>query len=347
MRELNRSSGLLGSRSTAFCVVHVSSLLSALSLGALLALAEPAAAQSKASTSPAQALFDQGKALMQAGRAEEACPKFEESQRLEAGSGTLLNLGLCYEQTGKFASAWSTYVASEQAAQARGKADRAAAAHERSEALAPQLSRLTIDVPLGARPAGLRIERDGVELDATQWNAAVPLDGGTHNVRAWAPGFQEWRESIVVPEKNGVLTLSVPALVPVARPAAPPAPSAEPARVELPQGSGTALPPRRIAAVAAGGVGVVGITVAAIFGLRTISKKHQADKTCTDGACTTDGGVQAGEDARAAGNVATIASIVGVVGLAGGAVLWFTTPHTERSTRVGLGFGRVQLEGSF
>ncbi|HET9932059.1 MAG TPA: hypothetical protein VFQ35_15255 [Polyangiaceae bacterium] len=334
-------------RSTALCVVRGSNLLATLSFGALLAMTQVAAAQSRAGTSPAQALFDEAKALMQAGRAEEACPKLEESQRLEAGSGTLLNLGLCYEQTGRLASAWSTYIASEQAARARGKVDRAAAAHERAEALAPQLSRLTIEVPLDARPSGFRIERDGVELDATQWNAAIPLDGGSHSVRASAPGFHEWRESIVVPEKNGLLTLRVPALTPIASPPPTSAPRAEPPRVKLSNSDPSALPPQRVAALVAGGVGVAGVAVGAIYGLRAISKKQQADETCTDGVCTTPGGVRAGKDAHAAGNVATVASVIGVLGLAGGAVLWFTTPHTERSTRVGLGFGSVQLEGRF
>src|ERR1044071_5690414 len=57
----------------------------------------------------AQALFEQGRALMARERPEDACPKFEESQRLDPALGTEFNLASCYEKLGKLASAYALF----------------------------------------------------------------------------------------------------------------------------------------------------------------------------------------------------------------------------------------------
>jgi hypothetical protein len=104
---------------------------------------------------------------------------------------------------------------------------------------------------------------------------------------------------------------------------------------------------QRIGALAAGGVGVVGLAVGSIFGLEASSHKSEADKTCTGSACTTDAGVSAGNAAHAAGVVSTVGMIIGAVGLAGGATLWFTAPSRGGKTEVGLTPGGVVMRRSF
>lgn len=67
---------------------------------ATLAVAPVAAAQGK---SPADVLFDEGTALMNAGKYAEACPKLEQSLKLDPGIGGMLWLADCYERAGRTA----------------------------------------------------------------------------------------------------------------------------------------------------------------------------------------------------------------------------------------------------
>ncbi|MCL2451247.1 MAG: hypothetical protein FWD17_20060, partial [Polyangiaceae bacterium] len=72
---------------------------------AVIACAGPGAghafAQTASEEAAAEALFEQGRDLMLAGRVAEACPKFAESERLDPAPGTLLNLATCYERNGQ------------------------------------------------------------------------------------------------------------------------------------------------------------------------------------------------------------------------------------------------------
>src|SRR5687768_18046990 len=120
-------------------------------LAAAIALPAPRAYAQRSvdNKAAAEALFDHAKRLHAAGRYAEACPKFAESQKLDAGVGTLLYLADCYEKIGQTASAWAGFREAAAAAKNAGQEEREKIARDRAAGLEPQLSRLTITVEGG------------------------------------------------------------------------------------------------------------------------------------------------------------------------------------------------------
>src|SRR6478752_6509904 len=107
-----------------------------------VALAQTSASDKAA----AEALFDQGVRLMKQNSFAEACPKLEESERIDPAVGTLLYLGECYERAGKTASAWATFREAASLANNMNQGDRARVAGSRAQDLEPRLSRLSIEL---------------------------------------------------------------------------------------------------------------------------------------------------------------------------------------------------------
>jgi hypothetical protein len=69
----------------------------------------PAAGQATGDAAMAESLFREGKRLSAEHKYSEACPKFEESFKIDHGLGTLLNLASCHESGGQPASAWAEF----------------------------------------------------------------------------------------------------------------------------------------------------------------------------------------------------------------------------------------------
>jgi hypothetical protein len=178
------------------------------------------------SVAAAQALFEQGRDLLRAGRASEACPKLEESQRLDAAMGTLLALALCHEAEGKLASAWVEFSGVLSLAVREGHAEREHLARKRVEALKPRLSTLELRVSDAVRAInGLVVRQNDVGLGHEAWNQPVPVDGGEYRIRVQAPGFVAWEGvAHVKPEGDSVVQV-IEALKRVGAPQPPPAPA--------------------------------------------------------------------------------------------------------------------------
>lgn len=169
-----------------------------------------AVAQEAASRAAAQTLFDEARKLTAAGSYTEACPKFEESQKLDPGFGTAFYLADCWQHIGRTASAWALYHEVADGTKAAGQVDRSAVAKARATVLEGSLSKLSIAV---AEPVpDLRVERNGTVVGKALWGSSVPVDPGEHKIVATAPGRKRWEKTILVRPDGGHEALTIPAL---------------------------------------------------------------------------------------------------------------------------------------
>jgi hypothetical protein len=306
-----------------------------------VARAEASAAQKAA----AESLFDDGLKAMKGGHFAEACPKLEESERIDPAIGTLLYLGECYEKTGRTASAWATFREAASAAAAQGENDRTRIATARADRLQPSLSKLTIRVaPETAQLSALRITRDNTALASALFGIAIPVDPGKYHIVASADGYQSFETDIDVTPNGDSKSVEIPALK-VSTTAAPPAaglgataagntasetPTSIPPRnpePEAPRSHGNGL---RSAAYVTGALGVVGLGIGSYFGIRAISKNSDAESHCPRGnLCDDTQGESLTNDAKHAAVASNIAIGVGAALVVGGVVLFLTSKPAE------------------
>lgn len=274
----------------------------------------------------AEALFQEGRSLLDQGKPALACPKLAESHRLDPATGTLIALALCREAEGKLASAWAAFADAEGRARTEGSQDREAVAHERAAALYPRLSTLSIDVSEDASAiAGLEIKRDGVVLGRGAWGTKVPIDGGEHVVEASAPGKQPWRSTVSVQTESDHVRLSVPALVDLPTAHSDGQKPALPKETDdLPQPASATEPWGGLewAGVSVAIAGAAALGVSGYFLSDALDKKEQADPDCDPNNQCNSQGLAKLDDAVESGNKATLLSIAGGVLLAGGSALF-------------------------
>jgi hypothetical protein len=174
----------------------------------LVLIAAPAMAGDQAL---AEALFMDGKRLLDEHKYKEACTKFEASQRQDPSPGTLLNLGRCNEAQGKTATAWARYTEAATLARNMSRPEQEAAARERIAALEPKLSKLSIEPPATAVD-GLTVKRGDVTMGADSLGMAVPVDPGEYVIEASAPGYEPWKGSVKVNPDGASASIRIPDL---------------------------------------------------------------------------------------------------------------------------------------
>lgn len=296
---------------------------------AILMLASSALADA-ADAAAAEALFREGRALMGQDNFDEACAKFSESQRLDASSGTLLNLADCYEKAGKIASAWAAFLEAARFSSRRGEDERAAEGKRRAGLLEPKLSYLTIT--LERRVDGLTITRDDVQLKQGALATKIPVDPGTHTIRARAPGYEDWEGTVVVGEAGDNQELSVPALTPVPEQATAEDPVGEP----LSPPKDVVSPADPTLGYVVGGLGLVSAAVGGVIGWSALSSYDEADKACPTHRDCLPAAMAAADSAETKAWIANVAVGVGIAGIAVGSYLIFSggSEPTEGSAAV-------------
>jgi hypothetical protein len=304
---------------------------------ASLALAGPAGAQSAESTqrAVAQSLFDEARALMAQQSYAEACPKLNESYRLEPASGTLINLAICHEAEGKLAMAYVEYNETLSRAQREGRRERERFARQRLGALTPKLTILRVQVE--APREAPRVTLDRVELAAAAWGIAIPLDPGEHVVEASVPERPPFRTRVLAQGEGEARTVRVPAFGAGARGGARAGGGSPFARA--PSG-------QRTAAIVAGGVGLAGLGLGVVAGAVARTRWSDATDACPERRCADPRDVRLDAPAKAWADVATVSFVGGGLGLATGAVLWLTAPSKRVEPLVGPGAFGLQVRGT-
>ncbi len=277
----------------------------------------------------AQALFDEAKQLIKKGDWAAACPKLAESERLDPGVGTLLNLAECYDHVGKTARAWATFREAEAMALHQNQQPRAQYAQSRAVALEGKLVRITIEVPEQARVPGLRVTRDEDPVNEPLWGTAVPVDPGEHVVVASAPGYKTFSTHVLV-SRDPVVVRLTPLEAEPAPPTPPPPPvepsppittpvislgptlqgeANKPATTATPSGSGL-----RTAGFVVGGVGVASVGVMSLFGVLAIDRDNASRAAgCNSNTCPTPGALDLTRQAESFALVANVALIAAAV----------------------------------
>jgi hypothetical protein len=329
-------------------------LFASLVCGSLASLPVTASAEDAPAApamSPARALFKEARELAQHGDYQAACPKFEQSLALESGLGTQFNLADCWEHLGRTASAQALFVGAAASAKAAGQADREQVLRDRAAALEPRIPRLVIEV--NDPDPKLIVKRGDLPLDSDVYGKAKPVDPGSYEIVAKAPGKKTWIKKVDVAAGSAIVTVAVPKLeVETAEAATPskdaekPAPSKEPTPPPAPgRGHGP-----RLAVYGLAGASVVGFTVGTIMAIKFSNANSDAKAVCpTSVGCSP---VQIAfhdervDEARTARTWTYIGFGVGVVGLGAAAAALFLPQSTE-SQHAWSATPLVAADGSF
>jgi hypothetical protein len=154
-----------------------------------------------------------------------------------------------------------------------------------------------------AATPGLRVTRNDHEIGNAILGTSFPVDPGEHAIKVSAPGFKPWSTVVTVRGERASMSVDVPPLEKGAE--------------------GVAWAPQRIAGLAVGGVGIVGIAAGAVLGALTLKKisdsKTQGDCNAALTVCN-QRGLDMQADAKnlshgstaafAVGGAAVVASVV-------------------------------------
>ena len=322
----------------------------------LVAIASSAAAQPASPKSAgAEAQFAKGRELRKLGRWVEACVAFEDSERFDPQSGTLYNLAECDAHIGKLASAWAAF---RTLAQQDTNAGRRARSRKLASALEPRLPKLAITVT--PHVADLVVTMNGTEATALV-GIESPVDLGTLELAARAPGYEPWSSTIDVHDEGKTTAVAI-ALHPSehapepstatsnpALPAPTPAPTATRSLPPLPAAPPSHRGTHGVAGVSLGGALVIGGLVA---GELARDKWNDATAICPNQTCSPGNLATAQSLGSAASTRATIADVLfaaGVVSAGVGIYLFATPDRAESSTalRVIASPSAITLVGGF
>lgn len=277
----------------------------------------------------ADALFEEGKALLRSGEWPAACDRFQRSMDLDASVSTLLKIARCREHEGRVATAWAL------ATRARTMNEATSPDSRRKEldsyvveflsSLGPRTPRIAIH--LAPPEARAEVQLDGRVLDSAASDTAIRVDPGEHHLVATAPGFTPARATIALDEGDSRSLLLV--LLPVEPPASSgttvAATSGPPDR-----GRTASASVFRPSVVALGATGVLGMATATYLGVRTVATVGASSAHCGAHDVCTERGVALRDEAARTQRYGILAAVFGALALGGAITIALLQPGDER-----------------
>ncbi|AUX46140.1 hypothetical protein SOCE26_076450 [Sorangium cellulosum] len=306
-----------------------------LSLALVCAISQAALAQPATPKAQAQALFEQGRAAVEAGDCARAIPLFRQSQTTFPARGTLFNLAQCEAKLGRVASASRHF--KELLTQLTPDDPRLPIAQKQVTDLAPRLPKLVLELAQGAPPPS-EVLLDQAPLPQASLGGELPVDPGDHVIVArWAGGGQTEARASLPEAARKVVRLEPPAVSPSGDAPSPPAADAEAPPAAAPAPALEAAPAssgRRTLAFVVGGVGAAALGGSLITGGLALGAKHNLEEECPNPSQCNDDGMSTRSRGQTLTTTSTVLGAVGLAGLGAGLVLLLTAP--EQGTSVAL-----------
>lgn len=283
--------------------------LTAMAIGAVLAAA-PALAQTP--EEEARVHFEQGIALFEDGKFEQAAIAFERAYEIAPSFKILWNIGQVENELGHFAAAFDAYTRYLAEGEGRIPVSRAAKARKEIKRLEALVGKIRVDSEVG----GALIFIDGRKQGATPLDEPVFVDLGEHEVVAKTGGDMIHRELVKVAGGEEVVVeikAGVSKIEPVGGD-------------EGEEGSeGDSDGPKRVWTWVALGVGGAALAAGGAIGGVVMSKASDLEDDCPDKQCDTEAWKEVGK----AENLAMTSNIlfgVGAAAVVAGVVLFFVEP---------------------
>lgn len=314
--------------------------LACATLASSLALASMSFAQSADNKAAAEALYEEGKALMAKEKFLEAAEKFQASNRLDSGIGTIMHMADAFEKAGRLASAWANWREAEALANQAKQTARAETAKQRADALEPRLTKVLIQVGKNALLEGFRLKRGKTEVTKEIFGVATPVDPGRYEVTAEAPGYLSWKGAVTTTKEGGVVSLSVPLLKvdPDAKKAAKKATDKKKTAADSANAVSTpATPPSNLAykatAISLGGLGAIGVGLGTYFALQAKSEYDEANARCNETSCFDKLASEQTARALTQSHLATVSFVSGGAAITAGLLVWLLAPSDSQDKK--------------
>lgn len=162
----------------------------------------PVRAQSVSEQAAADALFEEGIRLRNAGDHKAACDRFDRSQSLDPALGTLQNIGMCLQEQDELIAALGTFQTLLDRAETARDKERIAVAKKKLKTLREVVPTLLVRLPDESDVVGLEILVNGEPLRFALLGFPAPVDPGKYHVMARAPGYERWSQTVELAAKE-------------------------------------------------------------------------------------------------------------------------------------------------